>query len=73
MGHQEDTLRSPKHYDANEKQAIQQHGADELAAEPEGTDARANPKEQRQNREKMGVNEQHKTGKMEEEHRGTFP
>lgn len=70
---QEDTLRSPKYYHQNKRKQIQQHGEDELAPEPEGRDARGAPEKQRQNREKMGVNEEHQTKKMEQKHRRTFP
>jgi hypothetical protein len=73
MSDQEDTLRSPKHYHQDEKKQVKQHGGEELASKPNGKDARANPKEQQENRERMGVNEEHKTKKMRKEHRGTYP
>jgi hypothetical protein len=36
-------------------------------------DARDDPAQQERNREEMGVTPDHKTGKMKEEKRGTFP
>jgi len=36
-------------------------------------DARVDPGKQRKNREKMGVNDEHKTDDMEEGGRGSFP
>lgn len=73
MAHQEDTQRSPKQYSDNEKQQIEQQGADELARGRRGDDARANPEKQQENRRQIGVDEDHKTEKMKKEHRGTFP
>lgn len=73
MSNQEDTLRSPKQYHENEEKQIKQQGADELAQPPAGKDARDNPKEQQENRERMNVAQDHKTEKMRKEKRGTFP
>lgn len=73
MSDQEDTLRSPKHYHQDERKQIKQHGGDELAREPAGRDARDNPQDQKENRKRIGVNEEHKTKKMRKERRGTFP
>lgn len=72
MSEQEDTLRSPKKYQQQEQQ-IQEHGGDELAPEPGQENARVHPEKQRENRAKMGVKEDHKTEKMKDEGRGTFP
>lgn len=73
MSDQEDTLRSPKYYHRDEQKQIKQQGADELAPKPEGEDARGEPEEQQENRERIGVDEEHKTDKMRKERRGTFP
>lgn len=77
MSHQEDTLRGHRHYNANPQTDIRQHGAEELANDPNRDDAyddaRKQPEKQQQNREHMGVNDEHKTDTMEQGHRGTFP
>lgn len=73
MSDQEDTQRSPRHYHESERKQIRQQGGRELAAGPRGEDARGDPEGQRENRERMGVNEEHKTRKMEKEKRGTYP
>lgn len=73
MSDQEDSLRSPKYYHQDEQKQIKQQGGDELARKPEGEDARDHPEEQRKNRERLGVNEEHKTKKMRSRRRGTFP
>lgn len=73
MSHQEDTLRGHRHSHDNPQTDIRQHGADELANEPNGNDARKQPQTQPRNREQMGVNDEHKTDTMEQGHRGTFP
>lgn len=73
MSHQEDTLRGHRHYNANPQADIRQHGADELVNDPNGDDARKQPEKQQQNREHMGVNDEHKTDTMEQGRRGTFP
>lgn len=73
MSDQEDTLRSRKYYDKNQQKQIEQHGADELTAPPEGQAAGGEAGEQQENRERMGVTEEHKTQKMRKAHRGTFP
>lgn len=70
---EEATLRGKKHYSDNKRQHIREHGADELAAKPGGEDARENPQKQQKNRKKLGVHEDHKTGTMKKEHRGSFP
>jgi hypothetical protein len=36
-------------------------------------DARGDPQQQAENQRDLGVDESHKTDKMKEEHRGTFP
>lgn len=73
MSDQEDTLRSRKYYDKNEQKQIKQHGADELAAAPEGGEAPSETGKQSESREQMDVDEKHKTEKMRKGHRGTFP
>lgn len=45
----------------------------ELAPETEQQDGRDSPEAQKANRKKMGVEEDHKTKKMEKENRGTYP
>lgn len=40
---------------------------------PPAGDAREDEEKLRQNREHLGVNEEHKTPEMEKGHRGTFP
>jgi hypothetical protein len=64
---QDDTPRSRKHYPDNKQTHVQQHGGDELPA-PERENG--SPDE---NRNQMGVNDEHKTKTMERQHRGTFP
>lgn len=66
MSEQEDTLRSPKKYQQEEE-----HG--EFAPETAPDNTRRNPEKQRENRANMGVKEDHKTEKMKDEGRGTFP
>lgn len=73
MSDQEDTLRSPKYYHQNERKQIEQQGEDELARARQAEDARDNPEEQQENRERMDVNEAHKTKKMQKDKRGTYP
>lgn len=73
MSHDEETLRSPKHYTKNEHKHIDEHGGDELAPENTGQDARKDPAKLKQNREKLGVDENDKTETMRKKHRGTFP
>jgi hypothetical protein len=68
MSEQEDTLRSPE-----QEQQIDEQGGDELAPGSGQENARKHPEKQRENRAKMGVKEDHKTEKMEEKRRGTFP
>ncbi|HEX7043651.1 MAG TPA: hypothetical protein VF203_03460 [Burkholderiales bacterium] len=73
MSDQQDTLRSQTQYHENRGKQIEEHGAGELGQAPTGGNARGNPTEQQKNRERMRVNEKHKTEKMEKERRGTFP
>ena len=73
MSDQEDTQRSRRHYHESERKQISQQGGRELAPEPRGEDARGNPEEQQENRERMRVTEEHKTEKMKKEKRGTYP
>ena len=73
MSHDEDTLGSRRHYTKDEHKHIEQHGGDELAPEPSGQDARNDPSKLKQNREKLGVNDEDKTETMQKKHRGTFP
>lgn len=40
---------------------------------PPGEDARNDPGKQKENREKLGVDEEHQTPDMKKHHRGTFP
>lgn len=37
------------------------------------SDARHDPKKQKENRDNLGVDDEHKTPEMEKGHRGTFP
>ncbi|HEY8554720.1 MAG TPA: hypothetical protein VIL43_09305 [Burkholderiales bacterium] len=73
MSDQQDTLRSRTQYHENQRKQIEEHGADELGREPPGRNAAAGPTAQQKNRKRMGVNDKHKTEKMEKERRGTFP
>lgn len=73
MPHQENTLRSTKYYAKNEREQILQQGGDELIPEPEATRTADDADSQRANREKLGVNEDHKTEEMQRQRRGTFP
>lgn len=73
MPHQEDTLRSTKYYVKNEREQILQQGGDELIPEPEKERTSDDAEDQRLNREKLGVNEEHKTEEMQRQRRGTFP
>lgn len=73
MSEQEDTQRSRRHYHQSEEKQIREQGGRELASKPAGENARRQPEEQRENRERMGVNEEHKTRKMEKAKRGTYP
>lgn len=73
MSDQEDTQRSRRHYHESERKQIKQQGGRELAREPGGEDARGRLEEQQENRQRMGVNEKHKTRKMEQKKRGTYP
>ncbi|BAU49294.1 hypothetical protein SVA_2746 [Sulfurifustis variabilis] len=73
MPHQEDTLRSTKYYAKNEREQILQQGGDELVPESEETRPPESAENQRVNREKLGVNEEHKTEEMQRQRRGTFP
>lgn len=41
--------------------------------EAQGSDARDDPEKRKENRERLGVDEEHKTPDMKEGHRGTFP
>lgn len=41
--------------------------------EQTGVDARKDPGKLKENRDKLGVNEEHKTEEMQKGHRGTFP
>lgn len=41
--------------------------------ETEGVDARDDPEKLKENRDRLGVDEEHKTPDMQEGHRGTFP
>lgn len=69
MPRPEDTLRSPKYYAKSEREQILQQGGDELVSGPEERKA----DDPRRNREKLGVNEEHKTEEMQRQRRGTFP
>lgn len=40
---------------------------------PTGDDARDDPEKIKENREKLGVGDDHKTSDMQKHHRGTFP
>lgn len=73
MSEQEDTQRSRHRYHESERKQIREQGGRELTPEPRGEDARGEPEEQRQNRERLGVEDDHKTRKMEKEKRGTYP
>lgn len=73
MPHQEDTLRSTKYYAKNEREQILQQGGDELIPEPKEERPSDDAEDQRLNREKLGVNEEHKTEEMQRQRRGTFP
>lgn len=68
-----DTPRSRKLYTADDKEQIEQYGGDELASEPNGRNARRQPRDLPQNREQLGVDAEHKTPDMRKGHRGTFP
>lgn len=41
--------------------------------EAQGSDARDDPEKQKENRERLGVDEDHHTPDMKSGHRGTFP
>ena len=73
MSDQEDTQRSRRQYHESERKQIRQQGGRELASGPPGEDARGNPEEQQENRERLRVTEEHKTEKMKKEKRGTYP
>jgi len=47
--------------------------AEDVAAEEAGEDARNDPDKLKENRRKLGVDEDHETPEMKKEHRGTFP
>lgn len=64
---QDDTPRSRRHYSADKRRQVMQHGGDELSRQFTKNES---PDE---NRERMGVNRAHKTRTMEKRHRGTFP
>lgn len=42
-------------------------------ATPVGSDARKNPEKLKENRQKLGVGDDHQTPDMKKRHRGTFP
>lgn len=48
-------------------------GKDEAAPATTGVDARDQPEKLKENRDQLGVDEEHKTPDMSERHRGTFP
>lgn len=73
MSHQEDTQRSPTQYAQDSKKQVREQGGDELDTDTAGQDARGQPERQRENRRKLGVNEEHETEEMQKEHRRTFP
>jgi hypothetical protein len=63
---QDDTPRSRRHYTHDKHRQVMQHGGDELTPRPEN-------KSQVENRERMGVNGEHKTRTMQKRRRGTYP
>lgn len=66
---EEETQRGHKHQPSDKRKAIEQNGGDELAAAQRASHAPA----EEDSKSKLGVNEEHKTKKMQDEHRGTFP
>jgi hypothetical protein len=67
---EEESLRGHKHHTADKRTQIQQHGGDELQPDPASPPGITDPDN---NKEKLGVNEEHKTEAMRKQHRGTFP
>ena len=47
--------------------------AEDIGAEQAALDARKDPEKRKENRRKLGVDEEHETPEMKEGHRGTFP
>ncbi len=68
-----DAPRSRRLYAANPKDQIDQYGGDELASEPSGSNALKQPERLPDNREHLGIDDEHKTAEMQKRHRGTFP
>jgi hypothetical protein len=62
MSEQEDTPRGRRHYHESEQELRR-----------EGARAPTGAGERKENRERLGVNEEHKTEKMQKEKRGTYP
>jgi hypothetical protein len=62
-----ETPRGRKNYPDNKRQHVKQGGGDELNTQEQQNGS------QEENRQRMGVNEAHKTEKMEKAHRGTYP